>query len=93
MLKSIYKVINGGNTGMLTAETKTQEIKESLPELDGAVSENIKALTALFEELTVTELEGAILASSDRSEKTLYRTLLNLKMQIDQEKVINQTLL
>lgn len=78
---------------MLTAETKTSEIKESLPASDGAISENVKALTALFEELTVTELEGAILASSERNEKTLFRTLLNLKMQIDQEKVINQTLL
>lgn len=78
---------------MLTAETKTSEIKESLPVSDGAISENVKALTALFEELTVTELEGAILASSERNEKTLFRTLLNLKMQIDQEKVINQTLL
>ena len=78
---------------MLTAETKTSEIKESLPEADGAISENVKALTALFEELTVTELEGAILASSERNEKTLFRTLLNLKMQIDQEKVITQTLL
>ncbi len=78
---------------MLTAETKTTEIKESLPEASGAISENVKALTSLFETLTVTELESAILASSERNEKSLYRTLLNLKMQIDQEKVINQTLL
>lgn len=78
---------------MLTADTKTNEIKETLPEADGAVSEKVKVLTSLFEELTVTELESAILASSERNEKTLYRTLLNLKMQIDQEKVINQTLL
>ena len=78
---------------MLTAETATAEIKESLPDASGSISENVKTLTALFEELTVTELESAILASSERNEKTLYRTLLNLKMQIDQEKVINQTLL
>ena len=78
---------------MLTAETQTQEIKETLPDPEGAVSENIKALTSLFEEITVTELESAILASSERNEKSLYRSLLNLKMQIDQEKVINQTLL
>ena len=78
---------------MLTAETKTTEIKESLPVSSGAISENVKALTSLFETLTVTELESAILASSERNEKSLYRTLLNLKMQIDQEKVINQTLL
>ena len=78
---------------MLTAEIKTGEIKESLPTPEGARSENVIALTSLFEEITVTELESAILASSERNEKTLYRTLLNLKMQIDQEKVINQTLL
>lgn len=78
---------------MLTIEAD-KEISEATEEKEGAnVSERLRSIHASFSSLSVSELEDAILLASDRDEKILYRTLLNLKMQLDQEKIINQTLL
>ena len=67
---------------------------EATEEKEGVrVSERLRSIHASFSSLSVSELEDAILLASDRDEKILYRTLLNLKMQLDQEKIINQTLL
>lgn len=82
---------------MLTVDTKkalaTEDSGANEAEAKIEVSENLKNINSLFSQLTISELEDAILVTSDRNEKILYRTLLNLKMQLDQEKIINQTLL
>lgn len=78
---------------MLTIEAD-KELSEATEEKEGVrVSERLRSIHASFSSLSVSELEDAILLASDRDEKILYRTLLNLKMQLDQEKIINQTLL
>lgn len=78
---------------MLTIEAD-KEISEAAKEKEGVrVSARLRSIYNSFSELSVSELEDAILLASDRDEKILYRTLLNLKMQLDQEKIINQTLL
>ena len=82
---------------MLTVDTEktltTEQSGANEEEAKSEVSENLKNINSLFSQLTISELEDAILVTSDRNEKILYRTLLNLKMQLDQEKIINQTLL
>ncbi|MBR0449834.1 MAG: hypothetical protein IIX30_03360 [Clostridia bacterium] len=79
---------------MLTIET-SKEITDTAPieETAPSVSESLKGIYSSFTEISVSELENAIVAANDRDEKVLYRTLLNLKLQLDQEKIINQTLL
>lgn len=66
---------------------------EKISEPEAKISDRLKAIHENFNSLEIDELEGALLVCTDRNEKVLYRTLLNLKMQIDQEKIINQTLL
>ncbi len=75
---------------MLIVDTEKELASENN---EAAISEKLKSIGSLFSDLTITELENAILVTSDRNEKILFRTLLNLKMQLDQEKIINQTLL
>ena len=76
---------------IIEADKEITEIDAS--NVEALVSERLKSIYESFSELSVSELENAIIAASDRNEKVLYRTLLNLKMQLDQEKIINQTLL
>lgn len=80
---------------MLTVDTARDIVAENSNENEAqvTVSENLKSINSLFNTLTISELEDALLVAEDRNEKVLYRTLLNLKMQLDQEKIINQTLL
>lgn len=82
---------------MLTVDKEktlsTEESGTNESEANIEVSENLKNINSLFSQLTISELEDAILVTLDRNEKILYRTMLNLKMQLDQEKIINQTLL
>ena len=81
---------------MLTIDTEKNTASESAAEVNEAreeISESLKSISSLFASLTIAELEDALMLASDRNEKILYRTLLNLKMQLDQEKIINQTLL
>lgn len=81
---------------MLILETD-REIADAASSLakekDLSVSERLKDIYSAFSEISVPDLENAIAASTDRNEKVLYRTLLNLKLQLEQEKIINQTLL
>ncbi len=78
---------------MLITETDKEITEINASEAEASVSERLKGIYASFSELSVSELENAIVITADRNEKILYRTLLNLKMQLDQEKIINQTLL
>lgn len=45
-----------------------------------------------FSETTVDELENRLIEADTREEKAFYRTLLNLKLQLEQEKIIGETL-
>lgn len=46
----------------------------------------------LFEKLSLKELENSIISAANSEEKNFYRTLFNLKLQLEQEKVIDQPL-
>lgn len=52
-----------------------------------------KNLYKCFSRHTVTQLEDSLLNAETREEKTFYRTLLNLKLQLAQEKVVGEELL
>ncbi len=77
---------------MLTLDTEKEQIKETVSG-EAQISDTLISIAESFVTLTVPELENAIMFSSDRNDKILFRTLLNLKMQFDQEKIIKQTLL
>lgn len=81
---------------MITLD-KEKELSQDLQSIgtpdQNEIAPHLSKMYALFSELSITELENALLVTSDRNEKIFYRTLLNLKLQIDQEKIINQTLL
>ena len=46
-----------------------------------------------FEACTIRELEDLLLSCESHEEKAFYRALLNLKLQITQEKLIGKVLL
>ena len=46
-----------------------------------------------FKRATAHDLEDRLLAADSREEKIFYRKLLNLKLQLEQEKVIGELLL
>ena len=81
---------------MITLD-KEKELSQDLQSIgtpdQNEITPHLSEMYALFSGLSITELENALLVTSDRNEKIFYRTLLNLKLQIDQEKIINQTLL
>jgi hypothetical protein len=52
-----------------------------------------KELFELFSKLTISELEERLAASDDREEKIFLRELINLKLQLAQEKVVGEMLL
>lgn len=45
-----------------------------------------------FMKASLSELEEKLIRSQTREEKAFYRTLLNLKLQIEQEKVVGEEL-
>ncbi len=50
-------------------------------------------LYQLFSKTSTQELEQLLLSSPTRNEKVFYRKLLNLKLQLEQEKIIGELLL
>ena len=46
-----------------------------------------------FLSCSVSELEGHILSAESREERIFYRTLLNLRLRLDQEKIVGKSLL
>ena len=85
-----------GSIRMLTLEANkefTDTLTSTTDKTAQPVSKSLKDIYSSFACVSVSELENAIVAATDRDEKVLYRTLLNLKLQLDQEKIINQTLL
>ncbi|MGI6742641.1 MAG: hypothetical protein ACOX4O_03160 [Eubacteriales bacterium] len=55
--------------------------------------EEIPDMFALFSRTTFGELESLLLRAESRDSKAFYRALLNLKLQIAQEKVVGEELL
>ena len=51
-----------------------------------------KSLYEQFEAYTIKDLEEALLSCNTHEEKAFYRALLNLKLQIRQEKLIGKVL-
>lgn len=62
--------------------------------MDNSVSntEKLRNFYGVFCEITINELENAILSTDDTEEKAFYRKLLNLKLQTEQEKIIGERL-
>lgn len=56
-------------------------------------AEKLSLLYQTFEQTTITEFETRLEESTDREEKLLLRTLINLKLQLAQEKVVGEILL
>ena len=52
-----------------------------------------KNLFQLYTEKTLVELERSLLAAKTREERIFWRTLLNLRLQLEQEIVVGETLL
>jgi hypothetical protein len=46
-----------------------------------------------FSDITFDELENRLIEVRTREEKAFYRTLLNLKLQLEQEKIVGEPLL
>ena len=55
--------------------------------------EKKESLYELFKDMTVSELETELSLSDDREEKIFLRALINLKLQIAQEKIVGEILL
>ena len=55
--------------------------------------DNEKSLFEGFSEITIAELEKKISASKSREETIFYRNMLNLKLQLAQEKIVGERLL
>ena len=55
--------------------------------------ENSVTLYEIFKGMTVGELEAQLAASNDREEKIFLRALINLKLQLLQEKIVGEILL
>jgi hypothetical protein len=58
-----------------------------------AVNKDPKALFEIFSSITIFELEKRLSESDDREEKIFLRELINLKLQLAQEKVVGEMLL
>ena len=55
--------------------------------------DHLSCLIDSYKKATIAELEACLAESNDREEKLLLRTLINLKLQLAQEKVVGETLL
>lgn len=54
--------------------------------------EGIRMLYGVFCDITINELEEAILSAHDTEERAFYRKLLNLKLQTEQERIVGERL-
>ena len=55
--------------------------------------DNTGNLFEIFKNMTVSELEEQLSKSDDREEKIFLRALINLKLQLAQEKIVGEMLL
>ena len=62
--------------------------------MDGEKNKETRAsLYESFSHCSVSELEALIKKAATREEKAFYRTLLNFKLKLDQEKIVGKKLL
>ena len=52
-----------------------------------------EGLYVLFENTPISELEIMLAKAESREEKLMWRTLINLKLQLKQESIVGETLL
>ncbi len=57
------------------------------------IMEKSESLYELFKNTTVGELEAQLASTDDREEKIFLRALINLKLQLVQEKIVGEMLL
>ena len=55
--------------------------------------EKYTAMYESFKNATITELEAMISSTEERDQKVFFRALINLKLQLGQEKVVGELLL
>lgn len=55
--------------------------------------ENGRRLYQIFTEITVEELERMLIEAETREERAVYREMINLKLQLEQEQVTGEVLL
>ncbi len=51
------------------------------------------SLYGVFAEMTISDLQDCLAASATREEAVFYRKLINMKLQINQEKIVGEALL
>lgn len=56
-------------------------------------SERISNMYRDFQNVTIAELEDVLASSSSREEKIFCRAMINLKLQLTQEKIVGEILL
>jgi hypothetical protein len=54
--------------------------------------ESWEGVYPLFEKSPISELEIMLASAESREEKLLWRTLINLKLQLKQESIVGETL-
>lgn len=52
----------------------------------------LRTMYEYFCDITIKELEDAIVISNETEEKAFYRKLLNLKLQTEQERIVGERL-
>ncbi len=57
------------------------------------INNECEILFSLFSRATISDLEKRLSESEDREEKIFLRALINLKLQLAQEKVVGEMLL
>ena len=69
-------------------------MKEAFIYMDSKKNKEMSAsLYESFSLCSVSELEALIKKAATREEKAFYRTLLNFKLKLDQEKIVGKKLL
>ena len=74
----------------LTVFDRTPKMKGTEMEKNMDRSLDIRELYGVFCSATLKELENAIISTDDNEERAFYRSLLNLKLQKEQEKIIGE---
>ena len=60
---------------------------------DGGTTHRKRNFYKCFTQASVDEFEARLTEAKTREEKAFYRAMLNLKLQIEQEKIIGQPLI
>jgi len=76
------------------SERREQKLREEREKLERKrIAAGDLTMYERFDRVRFEELEQQFMKASTRDERAFYRTLLNLKLQIEQEKVIGEVLL